>query len=70
MTLEVTDKSGQPRSDQDLQEGIDTLTRIMAAPWATAQPELLLVIPTLLDCLRELQALRVEIKKKFPDYGR
>lgn len=63
MTLDFIDESGKPRSEEDLQEGIDVLSKIMVSARSTAPPELIVMIPTLLDCLRELQDFRELVKK-------
>lgn len=55
--VEIVDKTGKPRSDEDLQEAIDTVRTIMVQ-----QP---LVLPLftihamdIMECLLELQAYR------------
>jgi len=70
MTLDVQDKSGTPRSDADLQELVEYLTKAMVSSRETTDPGLVVLIPTALDLLQELQGLRKEIQKKFPNYGR
>ena len=70
MGIDIIDESGKPRSDADIQEAIDLLTKIMVTSRMTADPELVVMIPTLLDLLREMQSIRKMIQKKLPNYGR
>ncbi len=70
MTMEFIDESGKLRSDEDIQEVIDYLTKTMVEIRGTTDPGLVVLIPTVLDVLRELQALRTAIRSKVPNYGR
>ena len=70
MGIDIIDESGKPRSDADIQEAIDLLTKIMVTSRMTADPELVVMVPTLLDLLREMQSIRKMIQKKLPNYGR
>ena len=70
MTIDMTDESGKPRSDADIQEAIELLTKIMVTFPMTADPELVVMIPTMLDLLGELQSIRKVIQQKLPNYGR
>lgn len=63
MTLDFIDDSGKPRSDADLQELVEYLTRTMVSARMTADPELIVLIPTALDLLSELQGFRDLVKK-------
>lgn len=53
----MVDMSGQPRSDEELQEAIDCITTIMVKH-ATVLPLLTVNTTNIRDCLRELQKRR------------
>jgi len=57
--MNVVDKTGQPRSDQDLQEAIDCINTIMIKH-ALVLPILTVHSGIIRDCLRELQARRAK----------
>ena len=63
MTIDFTDESGKPRSDADLQELKEYLTKTFISARATADPELIVLIPTALDLLEELRGFRDLVKK-------
>ena len=63
MTIDIIDESGKPRSDADLQELIEYLTKTMVSSRGTADPGLIVLIPTALDLLSELQGFRELVKK-------
>ncbi len=62
MTINITDLSGQPRSDADLQEAIDTVKKQMISR-SIENPMLEVMLPTILECLVELQGFRELVKK-------
>lgn len=70
MTIDVIDESGKPRSDKDIEELREYLTKTMISARATTDPGLVVLIPTALDLIAELQAIRRVIRKKDPTYGR
>lgn len=51
------DKTGQPRSDEELQEAINAVIEIMVKH-STALPIFTVHALLILDCLKELQQLR------------
>jgi len=59
---EFIDKTGEPRSDEELQEAIDCVKEIMVKH-STALPLFTVHALLILDCLRELQLLRKMIKE-------
>ena len=64
MTINIVDQSGTPRSDQDLQEAIDTCKKEMASHKVGGFPPMLMVMfPTIIECLLELQRIRTVIKE-------
>ena len=69
MTIEFIDESGKLRSDADIAELKEYLTKTMIAA-GLDDPELIVLIPTALDLLAELTALRKMIREKVPKYGR
>jgi len=74
MGLNFVDESGQPRSDQDLQEAIDTVVKEMVSR-TPGNPQLIVMFPTIIECLQELQGLRrvisehAEKKRTTPSGG-
>ena len=60
--INITDLTGQLRSDQDLQEALDAATREMVSR-SMGNPELKVMLPTIIECLRELQDFRKLVKK-------
>lgn len=60
--LNFTDKTGEPRSDEDLQEAIDVITMV-AVKYPMAIPPLTVNLGNIRDCLKELQHLRKIIAK-------
>jgi hypothetical protein len=66
MGLEIIDGSGQPRTDEELQEAIDAVGQIMVK-----QPFVLPLFTVhsgiIFDCLRELQSYRAIIAKAKKD---
>lgn len=54
----MVDMTGKPRSDEELQEAIEAIKVIMVKH-STTIPLLTLNALCILDCLRELQALRL-----------
>ena len=64
MTINIVDQTGQPRSDEDLQEAIDTCKSEMAKHKVGDFPPMLMVMfPTIIECLQELQRIRAVIAK-------
>ena len=64
MTLDMIDQTGTPRSDEDLQEAIDTCKREMASHKVGSFPPMLMVMfPTIIECLQELQRIRTVIRE-------
>lgn len=63
MTLNIIDQSGQPRSDEDLQEAIDALKKGMIDRRMVLPPEIVVLLPTAIECLIELQGFRELVKK-------
>lgn len=61
MSLSMVDMTGQPRSDEELQEAIDCIKTIMVKH-ALVLPLLTIQAGTIKACLEELQALRRIIK--------
>jgi len=64
--MEFVDKTGQPRSDEELQEAIDCVKTIMVKH-STVLPLFTLHALLILNCLEELQAMRkllAEARKK------
>lgn len=55
--MEMRDESGQPRSDEDLQEAIDCVKQIMVKQ-STVLPLFTVHAGIILDCLQELQTFR------------
>jgi len=55
--MEMIDKTGQPRSDEELQEAIDCVKTIMVKH-STVLPLFTVHALTILNCLQELQNLR------------
>ncbi len=70
MTIEFIDDSGKLRSDADIDELVEYLTKTMVSSRGMADPGLVVLIPTALDVLAELKALRRLIREKVPKYGR
>lgn len=62
MGINMIDQSGTPRSDQDLQEAIDAVTVEMTSR-TLGNPQLGVMLPTIMECLRELQGFRELVKK-------
>ena len=60
--MEMIDKTGQPRSDEDLQEAIDAVKTIMVKH-STVLPLFTIHALIILNCLEELQAMRRLIKE-------
>jgi len=64
MGINMTDLSGTPRSDEDLQEAIQVVQRALANILIPDTPnELRVMFPTILECLEELQGFRELVKK-------
>lgn len=63
MTIDFIDESGQPRSDEDLQEAIDVLKKGMIESRMNLPPEIVVLLPTAIECLVELQGFRELVKK-------
>ena len=55
--MAMEDKTGEPRSDEEVQEAIDCVTTIMVKH-ATVLPFFTVHALLILDCLRELQQRR------------
>jgi hypothetical protein len=71
MTIDWTDKSGELRSDEDLLELKKYLTNALVSSRMTADPGLIVLIPTAIDLLEELEMLRRVIRAEAkPDYAR
>lgn len=71
MTIDFVDESGKLRSDEDLQELKAYLTKTMVSSRMGADPELIVLIPTAIDLLEELEMLRRVIRAEAkPDYAR
>jgi len=62
MGINIIDRSGEPRSDEDIQEAIDAVTREMVSR-NPGNPELMVMFPTIIESLNELLRLREFIKK-------
>ena len=62
MGINMTDQSGTPRSDEDLQEAIDTVKKQMISR-TIENPMLEVMLPTIIECLTELQGFRELVKK-------
>ena len=62
MGINIIDQSGQSRSDQDLQDAIDAVTREMVV-LAPGNPQLIVMLPTIRECLVELQGFREIVKR-------
>ena len=60
--MEFIDESGQPRSDQDVQEAINTVIQIMIKQ-PTVLPLFTVHAGIIVDCLHELQGYRALVKK-------
>ena len=54
--MELIDKTGQPRSNEDLLEAIKVIRKRMIT--MTTDPELFVMFPTILNALEELLILR------------
>lgn len=65
MGINMTDLTGTPRSDEDLQEAIQVVQRSLANILQPDSPgnELRVMFPTILDLLQELQGFRTLVKK-------
>lgn len=63
MGINVTDLTGTPRSDEDLQESIDVLKSIFVNNRLDLPPMLTVMLPTAIECLVELQGFRELVKK-------
>jgi len=59
---EFIDKTGEPRSDEELQEAIDCVKEIMVKH-STTLPFFTVHALLIADCLKELQFLRKMIKE-------
>ena len=55
--MDMVDKTGQPRSDEELQEAIDCVRTIMVKH-STVLPFFTVHAVLILNCLQELQSLR------------
>ena len=55
--MEMIDKTGEPRSDEELQEAVDCVKAIMVKH-STVLPLFTVHALTILNCLQELQTLR------------
>lgn len=62
MTINILDKTGTPRSDDDLQEAIQVVTKQMTSG-TIENPMLTVMLPTIRECLIELQGFRELVKK-------
>lgn len=62
MGINITDLTGTPRSDEDLQEALEVVTKEMISR-TPGNPELKVMLPTIIECLRELQGFRELVKK-------
>ncbi len=67
MTINIIDKSGQGRSDEDLAEAVAQVKTEMVTGFGKNQPMLQVMFPTILECLQELQRLRAVIRKHEED---
>ncbi len=63
MTINMTDLSGEPRSDEDLQEALDVLKSVFVNNRLDLPPMLTVMLPTTIECLVELQGFRELVKK-------
>lgn len=63
MGLNFTDQSGTPRSDRDLQEALDAVIKEFCSMNPTMSHGMMLVFPTIKDCLKELQSMRRVIRE-------
>ncbi|MBA7545160.1 hypothetical protein ES705_37524 [subsurface metagenome] len=62
MSMGMIDKTGEPRSDEELQEAIDCVKTIMVKH-ATVLPFFTVHASLILNCLQELQIIRRMIEK-------
>jgi len=53
----MQDMSGRPRSDEDLQDAINLVKKLMLRPPMT-MPELVVLLPTMHNLLQELEQRR------------
>lgn len=60
--MTMIDMTGEPRSDEELQEAIDCVKTIMVKQ-STVLPFFTVHALTILDCLRELQFIRRKIRE-------
>lgn len=63
MGINMIDKSGTPRSDQDLQDAIDAVVKEFTSANPNMNLDMMLVFPIIMDCLVELQGFRDLVKK-------
>lgn len=64
MGINIIDKLGQSRSDEDLQEAIEVVQKALVNILEPDNPNALRVMfPTILGCLEELQGFRELVKK-------
>jgi len=63
MGINMTDLSGTPRSDNELQDAVDAVVKEFSSMNPTMSHEIMLVFPTIMDCLKELQGFRELVRK-------
>ncbi len=63
MGINMIDATGQPRSDEDLQESIDALKNALVTQRMTLPPMLTVQLPCMIELLTELQGFRELVKK-------
>ena len=63
--MSAVDMTGEPRSDEDLQEAIDVITTIAVKHALSLPPMLVVNLMNIRSCLHELQARRL-----FDEMGR
>lgn len=55
--VEMIDESGKPQSDEDLQDAITTIEKLLIKP-PMELPMLAVMLPTIRQLLKELQTIR------------
>jgi len=65
--VEMVDKTGQPRSDDDLKEAIAAVEVTMVKHIGKCPPQLLVSLPTIRAALRELLVRRNEANEQLPN---
>lgn len=63
MPMECIDKTGHPRSDDDLRDAIGVIEKQMVLNVTKIPPELLVLLPTMREGLKELIGIRQTIER-------